>query len=97
MTFARCFSDPTFAPRRTVYGEQFSPNHQASLPFDNHGRAVRDERYKLIRSTGQADELYDLMLDPWEATNLVPGLLPGSPEQAAFDFLEAELVALGVG
>lgn len=91
------FSDPTRSLRDTVYSELFAPNHQTSLPFTSHERAVRNERYKLIRRTGVADELYDLNDDPWEATDLLPTLVPGSDADIAYGALDAELVRLGVG
>jgi len=90
------FSNPTLSLRETVYTEAFSPNHQAALPFSNHDRAIRNDRYKLIRRTGQPDELYDLDLDAWEQTNLVPNLVPGSPDEAAYVALVAALADLGV-
>lgn len=87
------FTDPMLALRETVYAERFEPNH-ATLPFANHSRAVRNARYKLIRVTGQPDELYDLEQDPFETNDLLPN--PTPEEQAAYDALVAELVALGV-
>lgn len=90
------FANPGLSLRATVYTEAFSPNHQDSLPFTNHERAVRGTRYKLIRRTGQPDELYDLLLDEWEASNLVPTLSPGSPEESAYLDLIAALEELGV-
>ncbi|MBI1379935.1 MAG: sulfatase-like hydrolase/transferase [Planctomycetaceae bacterium] len=87
------FADPTLALRAHVYAETFSPNGGAP-PFASHARAVRGERYKLIRRTGQADEFFDLELDPFETANLLPGLT--SAEQLEYDALAAELVALGV-
>jgi arylsulfatase B len=90
------FSNPTLSLRETVYTEAFSPNHQASLPFSNHERAIRNLRYKLIRRTGQPDELYNLELDTWEQTNLVPNLQPGTPEEGAYLALVAALADLGV-
>jgi arylsulfatase A-like enzyme len=87
------FADPALSLRASVYTESFSPNGGV-LPFAEHRRAVRDARYKLIRITGVGDEFYDLMLDPFETIDLLPGL--SAEEQAAFDALEAELAALGV-
>lgn len=55
---------------------------------------MRDARYKLIRKIGAADELYDLLVDPFEQSNLLPSL--SMSEQAAYDALVAELVRLGV-
>lgn len=89
------FADPASpGGRETVYAESFSPNG-ASPPFPDHTRAVRDARYKLIRSTAGPDELYDLLVDPFETNDLLPALTP--EQQAAYDALHARLVALGVG
>ncbi len=85
-------SDPGLITRATVYSETFSPN--GSGPWTDHRRAVRDDRYKLIRRLGQSDEFYDLLADPFETNNLLPGL--SASEQTAHDALVAELVALGV-
>ncbi|MEM6572195.1 MAG: sulfatase-like hydrolase/transferase [Planctomycetota bacterium] len=90
------FRDPMASLRATVYSESFAPNAQASLPFTNHERAIRDGRFKLIRRTGQQDELFDLAADPWESTDLVPTLTPGSPAALAYQSLTAGLAALGV-
>ena len=79
--------------RTYVYAERFSPNFD-TLPFNQHLRAVRAVRYKLIRETGQPDEFYDLEIDPFEMSNLLPNLT--SEEQLAYDQLVAELTALGV-
>jgi len=85
------FSDPTASLRATVYSEAFA--NGASFPAPDHQQAIRGERYKLIRrQTGVAEELYDLALDPFETTNLLPGL--SASEQLAYDQLAAELTAL---
>jgi arylsulfatase A-like enzyme len=89
-----CFTNPSVSPRDTVYTESFTPN-DGTLPFTTHERAARRKRYKLIRVTGQRDEFYDLLNDPFETTNLLPGLSP--QQQIAYDALVAELTALGVG
>lgn len=86
------FRDPNAQLRRFVYAEVFEPN--GSGPYTRHDRCVRDARYKLIRKIGAADELYDLLVDPFEQSNLLPSL--SMSEQAAYDALVAELVRLGV-
>ena len=93
-----CFSDAALSPRATVYSEGFSPNH-GTLPFSDHDRAVRGPRYKLIRRTGQPDELYDLWTDAFETDDLLAPAFPGLSveEQEAYDALAAELTTLGVG
>lgn len=85
--------DPQATGREFVYAETFSPNG-GTLPFTEHKRTVRNARYKLLRQTGVADELYDLDLDPFEGTNLL--INPDAAAMAAFAELEAELMRLGV-
>jgi len=62
--------------RRWVYSEIFTPN--GSGPVLSGRLAIRDSRYKLIRTVNDAlpDELYDLELDPFESIDL---LAPGQP------------------
>jgi len=79
--------------REFVYAEKFSPVHD-DLPFDEHTRAVRNGRFKLIRETGRPDELYDLRRDVWELNNLLPDL--NANQQLNHDALVAELVRMGV-
>jgi len=88
------FRNPTQSIRDTVYTERFSPNGGAP-PFADHHRAIREQRYKLIRKTGSPDEFYDLESDPFETWNLLPNLTTG--EQAVYESLVAELSSLGVG
>ena len=83
---------PGRSVRDMVYTESFTPNGFG--PWTDHRRAVRDDRYKLIRAQGQADEFFDLLEDPFESDNLWPGL--DASEQEAYDALLAELVTLGV-
>lgn len=88
------FANPAHASiRASVYAETFQPI--GGPPFTSHVRAVRNERFKLIRETGAADELYDLQVDPFEASDLYPPT-PGSLAETNYDTLVAELVALGV-
>ena len=87
------FRNPGLSLREFVYAERFSPNGGAP-PFADHRRAVRGARYKLLRQTGQPDELYDLLVDPFETVDLLPN--PTPDQQAAYVELVAELVRLGV-
>ncbi len=87
------FTNPALSLRSTVYSETFSPNG-GTFPYPTHVRAIRGERYKLIRTNGQADEFYDLWMDAFEGSNLLPSL--STSEQTAHDQLLAELTALGV-
>jgi arylsulfatase A-like enzyme len=51
---------------RLAYSEEFGAN----VPASAGGRALRDDRYKLIRFNDGRDEFYDLQTDPTELTNL---------------------------
>ncbi len=55
--------DPT---RTRLFVDQFDPAVSTS-----GGRAIRDDRYKLIRFNTGRDEFYDLLADPSEQTNLL--------------------------
>jgi len=66
--------------REFAYAESFNVR--------NRDRAVRNDRYKLIDLSG-AEALYDLLIDPFEQTDLLKG--PLSPDkQYALDALRAE-------
>lgn len=52
---------------RLVYAEKFDTN----APTSADGRVLRNTRYKLIRFNNGHDEFYDLLADPYEATNLL--------------------------
>ena len=54
--------------RARLYSEQFD----SSAPTTG-GRAIRDDRYKLIRNRSGTDLFYDLQADPYEAINLLAG------------------------
>jgi len=75
------------APRETVFSEAFGGDDLAS------GHALRDERYKLLRLTGVAEQFFDLEVTPDESEDL---LLTGmnAEEQARYEALSAELDAI---
>jgi len=76
--------------REFVYAELFKPNGGPPDPL-KYRRAVRDDRYKLIRLSTTGVELYDLLLDPFEQSPLPLSAL--TPEQAqAFDRLDVEMM-----
>jgi arylsulfatase A-like enzyme len=54
--------------RRRLYIDQFDQNATTT-----GGRAIRDDRYKLIRLNTGVDHFYDLQSDPAEASNLLAG------------------------
>lgn len=75
--------------RSTTYAEFYLPN---GLPFAPTWRrqAIRDDTYKLIRRTGDQDELYDLQSDPCENADLFPPTV-GTPAHSAYTSLDGEL------
>ena len=89
--------------RRHAFTETFAPNGHG--PYSHVERALRDDRYKLVRKVAQiagpggpeehtVDALYDLLADPFEQDDL---LLPApvAPEAAAaYAELGAALEAL---
>jgi arylsulfatase A-like enzyme len=56
---------------RRVYAELFG----STLSTNVAGQVVRDERYKLIRFASGQERFHDLLVDPLEQTNLLPGTL----------------------
>jgi predicted outer membrane repeat protein len=54
------------------------------------GRAIRNDRYKLIRIVGRNDQFYDMSVDELESTNLLNGTLTAA-EQAVYDTFSAQL------
>ena len=79
--------------RPWVFSERFRPNGFG--PYAQHQRAIRDQRYKLIRDldAGGAvlgEQLYDLQDDPYEATDLLPAGLDLS-QQASYDMMATVL------
>lgn len=98
--------------RRTVYAEAFRPNQPCDreggrFAPDEHARALRDERFKLVHLRyvgGKVEEsFYDLLLDPGESTNLLASGpdgdeghgLSGEP-RTRYLALRAELRAMGL-
>lgn len=84
-SFAHILADPSQPSRREhMYTEWFSPNGFG--PYEERRRAIRDDRFKLVRVDGQADEFYDLGIDWREGSDLMEQ--PLSPDaQAAYDRL----------
>jgi len=98
-SFAAQLQDPAAPPaRRYNYADKFQPNGPGQK--SKLRRALRDERYKLIRTikplVSVPNKFYDLWSDPLEQTNLVHPSQPTlSPErQAAFERLLARLLSL---
>lgn len=93
VSFVPYFHDPSLALRSTMYAEFFTPN--GASHYTQYRRAVRDARYKLVRVMGAPDELYDLALDPFERTNLLPNTTVA--QQSAYESLAHELLVLQGG
>jgi len=89
-SFREVLADPSLPARTHVYTEQFTPNGPG--PYTLHRRAVRNERYKLIRSQAEPDALYDLDGLTREADPLPQPYTPA--EQAAFEELEGVILTL---
>jgi arylsulfatase A-like enzyme len=90
ISFARHLADPSQTPiRKHAFSESFKPLG-LSGPYTVLKRALRDARYKLITEQGAPDELYDLLLDPYEHSPLnLAALTPG--EQSAYGELHQKL------
>jgi hypothetical protein len=74
--------DPSRASVRPwVYTELFLPNGGPIDPA-THLRAARGTRYKVVRNGLEADELYDLLLDPFEHTPIDLGSATASQRMA---------------
>ena len=78
--------------RYTVFSESFVPN---GVPVDptQHERAVRGDRYKLIRKGVSVVEFYDLISDPYEQRKInLASLTPD--QQVAYQQLDQAMRAL---
>ncbi|MCK6507461.1 sulfatase-like hydrolase/transferase [Myxococcota bacterium] len=83
--------DPQAAPARDhllveLYGSRVQDHKQ--------GRAVRDERFKLVRIETTGDELYDLLADPWESDDLLVADRLSPEAETAYQALSETLDAL---
>ena len=70
---------------RRAYSEVFGPSVAANVG----GRALRDDRYKLISFSNGVNEFYDLQTDPYETTNLFSTLT--TEQRAYYDRLRFQL------
>ena len=55
-------------------------------PEDADGKTIRNDEYKLIRFDSGVERFYRLVNDPWEANDLLEGML-NPTEQANYDSL----------
>lgn len=78
------------ATRTSMYTEHFL---RGNYNDSSYKRALREIRYKLIRSGSGPDELYDLQTDPDETTNLTSAA-PGSPAGLAYTRLKQKMASL---
>lgn len=86
VSFAGVFADPTLRTRQYAYAEHFSPNGMG--PWEEHGSAVRDERYKLVVLNGKPEAFYDSLKDPLEQRNLLKLGQPPDDLKKAFKRLK---------
>jgi arylsulfatase A-like enzyme len=83
----------TTGKRRTwAFAEQFNSSGLVGAPFQ-FGKVIRNLRYKLIRTDNGPDELYDLVNDPYERSNILLRALT-SIEHAAYMGLADRLTSL---
>ena len=66
-------TQPDLAVRECLYAEVLG---------NGDGHAIRDTRYKLITPNSGTPRFYDLLLDPWEATDLFGGTLTSEQSNA---------------
>jgi arylsulfatase B len=62
---------------RRAYVELFG----STISNNVAGQALRDDRYKLIRFVNTQQRFYDLLTDPYEATNLLTASITASQQQ----------------
>lgn len=74
--------------REWIYSDEMSPDDE----LQNGNFAIRGERFKLVRRSGD-DELYDLVADPFERNNLLEGT-PTEDARARYMSLASRLEAL---
>ena len=84
-------TDPAQEPLREW---TLSELYASASSDDATGRAIRDARFKLILFLDGREELYDLLADPWEATDLLAGETLDTDAQAAYDTLSATVAGL---
>jgi arylsulfatase A-like enzyme len=100
---------PAQSQHAFVYAEKFDPNglpssDAQSIPAeidnpaaptyqDSYSRAIRDDRYKLIRRDGLDSDLFDLRLDPLETQNRIGDPLLAAQRAALVQGM-AEIVGL---
>ena len=88
ISFWRICQDPDIDGRTHIQCDAWSSVGEPPQPGD-WKRAVRGARYKLW-DLGGARRLYDLLLDPWEMTNLLQSTL-SSEEEEAYEWLVERL------
>ncbi len=82
--------DPDREPlRRWAYSERFKPNGPG--PYDEWWQAAIGERYKLIRTKGAPDELYDLSNDRHEQVDLLASGQLSEQERRAYLWLQSRM------
>lgn len=81
VSFAPQLADAAAPGRSMVYTSWFRPNG-GPPDLNVYARAARGARYKLIRTLGSRQELYDLVADPHESEDLLLRPLTPSAETA---------------
>ena len=98
MSFLSALAGLAGPGRPWLYSERWTPNGSEPRLGQQNGlwsRAIRGRRFKLIRDEGQLGEkLYDLVLDPAEASDLLAGPTVSGPAAAALTRLRALLAGI---
>lgn len=90
VSFVPYLEDPAQPSLRDfAFAESFSPNGFG--PYERVERAIRGERFKLIRIEPLPDQLYDLWTDPFEQTDLLAEAETSPEASAAYEDLGTRL------
>jgi len=90
ISLAPVLRDPMAEVRSFAYADVFGPQQGQIV----NRKAIRDERYKIIRDLrNETEEFYDLSVDPFEQNDLLQGELDVDA-QRGYDSLEAQLEEL---
>jgi arylsulfatase A-like enzyme len=90
VSLAPVLTDPSADVRSFAYADVFGPQQGQIV----NRKAIRDERYKIIRDLrNETEEFYDLSVDPFEQNDLLQGELDDDA-QRGYDSLEAQLEEL---
>lgn len=76
------YDSRSLLPMFTLSEQQVRSCLYTEVDQGQSGSAIRDSRWKLIRYENGAERFFDLLLDPWEAVNLLSGILTAEQQDA---------------